>query len=262
MSSSTPQRKSALAVRSAAGAALATLLASAAHAGSFTELADAGQTLGTAQLTASTGALTDILGSLSSSTDADLFVIRITDPAAFSATTVNATGATLDTQLYLLTMAGAPVYLNDDAADGTSLLSTLPAGSSLGPTTPGLYILGMAMSGYDPVNINNQLLFANGLPTTMRGPATGLQPAALGGFFDSTFFCRQRRVRRAAHRCGCSRSRAPGQRALPGRRRLGRLPRRSALRPRLRRATRTHAQSRVLRRVRQSRHTALQCAAR
>jgi hypothetical protein len=154
-----------------------------------TEVGDAGQTQSTAQETGAAGvSLTDIFGSLLSETDADLYLINIVDPAAFSATTFNATGGFLATQWFWLTLSGAPVYVNDDDPGGLTTLSTLPAGNALGPISAGLYLLGVSMSGYDPVNVVNQLLFASGLPTDVRGPATGLQPAVLGGFFDNTFF--------------------------------------------------------------------------
>ena len=91
-----------------------------------TEVGDAGQTQSTAQETGAAGvSLTDIFGSLLSETDADLYLINIVNPAAFSATTFNATGGFLDTQLFLLTLSGAPVYVNDDDPGGLTTLSTL-----------------------------------------------------------------------------------------------------------------------------------------
>jgi hypothetical protein len=181
-------------LRSAASRTLLLLLLVAgtaalpAHATIYNEIGDAGQTQATAQFTTGgSGLLTNIRGSLLSSHDADLYVIYISNPAAFSATTVNPTGGFLDTQLFLLTMAGAPIALNDDAPGGLSLLSTLPVGSA-SSLAAGFYLLGISMSGYDPVNAVNQLLFASGLSTDVRGPASGLQPGVLGGFFDSTFF--------------------------------------------------------------------------
>jgi len=190
MLSSSDRSPGASALRRAASAGAASLLlaTASAQAVTYTETGDAGQTLAGAQSTAgSSGALSDVFGSLSSSTDADLFVIRVTDAAAFSATTVNATGGWLDTQLFLLSSSGAPIVVNDDDAGGLTTLSTLPAGSVVS-LAPGLYVLGVSMSGYDPMNVNAQLLFASGLPTALRGPAFGLQPATLGGFADNTFF--------------------------------------------------------------------------
>lgn len=188
-----PTPLAACARNAAIAVALCSVFAAPSHAVTITELGDAGQTKATAQSTlAVSGALTDIVGSLSSATDADLYVIHIGSPGSFSATTVNATGGFLDTQLFLLTLAGAPVYLNDDDAGGLSVLSTLPSGSSFGPVAAGDYLLGVSLSGYDPINSGDggprQALFANGLSTAVRGPASGLQPALLGGFADNTYY--------------------------------------------------------------------------
>lgn len=161
----------------------------AAHAVTFTEMGDAGQSIATAQnTTGSAGSLGHIFGSLSSTLDADLYLIDITDPTAFSATTANAVTGDLDTLLFLFTMSGAPVYLNDDAPAGLSLGSLLQAGNAFGPVTAGTYVLGVSLSGVEPVNAVNQVLFMAGtLSTDTRGPAFGLQPAVLGGFAGDGF---------------------------------------------------------------------------
>lgn len=157
-----------------------------AHAVTVSEAGDAGQTTATAQVTLGVGPLTNIFGTVGSAADADLFLINITSPAAFSASTVNLGSGAQDTQLFLFTQAGAPVFANDDDAGGLSLLSTLPAGNSLGPLSAGLYYLGIALSGNEPVNSNAQVLFAlSGLSTDLRGPAVGLQPARLGAWDGS-----------------------------------------------------------------------------
>lgn len=192
-----PMHKRTRSLKSTAQRTLASLAVAAAatfglsaQAAIVSELGDAGQTQGTAQVTIGNGgSITSIFGSIASTTDADLFVIYIANPAQFRASTNNGgTDAGLDTVLFLLTADGAPVYLNDDDASGTTLGSTLPNGDPAGPLTAGLYILGVSMSGYDPVNSNNQLLFAGGLPTDVRGPANGLQPSVLGGFDGGGFF--------------------------------------------------------------------------
>lgn len=176
------RRAGALGVIAAAG------LAGQAGAATFTENGDAGQTVASAQDTSSSGplqALTGISGSISSSTDADLYLIHIADPLSFVASATAAGTSMFDPQLFLLTLNGAPVALNDDAAGG---VDTLPTLGGINGLTAGFYLLGVSQSGYDPVNSVNQLLFASGLPTDTRYPATGLQPAALGGFSDGTFF--------------------------------------------------------------------------
>lgn len=141
------------------------------------EFGDAGQSVDTAQVTAgNTLSITDIFGALPSGNDADLYIINVVDAAAFSATTVG--GTSLDTQLFLFSATGAPIFANDDDPGGLSLGSSLP-----GLLANGLYILGISLSGYDPVNEVNQLLFeTSALTTDLRGPAAGLQPATLAGF--------------------------------------------------------------------------------
>lgn len=166
---------------------LAAAAALPVQAFNVTESGDAGQTLATAQVSAGSGPLNNIFGVLGGATDVDLFLISIANAASFSATTLNTSTADVDTQLFLLTLSGAPVYLNDDDASGLTLASTLPAGNAAGPLTAGQYYLGISLSGYEPVNANNQFLFASGLSTDTRGPAFGLQPATLGGYDGSPF---------------------------------------------------------------------------
>jgi hypothetical protein len=167
--------------------AVAALSSTPAFAVTVTEAGDAGDSLATAQVTAAgPGALTDIFGSLSGATDADLFLIQISNPAMFSATTSNAGSGTLDTQLFLFSLSGAPLFTNDDAASGLTALSTLPMGT-LSTLAAGQYYLGVSLSGYNPTNINAQALFADGLSTDVRGPASGLQPATLGAWSDGAF---------------------------------------------------------------------------
>lgn len=171
----------------AALAVAAACLGGQAGAITVTETGDAGQTLATAQDTTSTGplrSLTAISGSVLSSTDADLYLIHISNPVTFAAT-ADASGTLFDPQLLLLTLAGAPVALNDDAAGGQS---TLPSLAGIASLTSGYYYLGVSQSGYDPVNSVNQLLFASGLSTDIRYAASGLQPATFSGFSDGTFF--------------------------------------------------------------------------
>lgn len=161
-------------------------LGGAAHA-QHMEQGDAGASATTAQITGSVAgqALTSIGGTISETSDADFYLINITAPALFSATTVG--GSLVDTQLYLFTLAGAPVYLNDDA-DGFTLQSTLPAGSVLGPQMAGTYILGISVSGVDPVNSSNQTLFAPaGFSTDLRGPASNTFGTVAGVFDNSSF---------------------------------------------------------------------------
>ncbi|MGI9087776.1 MAG: DVUA0089 family protein [Chthoniobacterales bacterium] len=167
------------------------LTAAAARGQTYNETGDAGQTLGTVQATgASSGnPLSTISGNISGINDADLYLFTITAPTTFSATTFG--GSTLDTALFLFTNGGVPISTNDDAS-GMTLQSTLPAGSSFTVSlSAGTYILGISLSGNEPMNLNGQLLFApypGGDSTAVRGPAAGLNPNTLSGFNSAAGF--------------------------------------------------------------------------
>jgi hypothetical protein len=157
-------------------------LVSSASAVTWIESGDAGQSIATSQNTLPPGQpLSNIFGSFLSTTDVDIFTISITNPAAFSATTVVGTNQLFDTTLFLFDSNGRPVYMNDDAAGGSTIQSTLSAGSALGPLTAGIYYLAISLSDNEPVNFANQLLFAPGsLSTDLRGP----NPIATGPLFN------------------------------------------------------------------------------
>ena len=54
--------------------------------------------------------------------------------------------------------------------------------------TAGSYYLGISLSGNEPVNSNSQLLFTVDQPTTsVRGPASGLNPTTESNFNSGTF---------------------------------------------------------------------------
>ena len=161
------------------------------HAVVFNELGDAGRTLATAQnstvgttfgtpLTAINGSLSNTVGG-----DADLFLIYISSPSTFSASTVG--GSSLDTTIFLFNASGQAILANDDAS-GISLQSTLPAGNSAyAGLAPGFYYLGISLSGAEAVNSVNQFLFQQSLTTDLRGAAAGLNPTSLGNFAAASF---------------------------------------------------------------------------
>lgn len=172
-------------VRLLPAAALSLFAAAALHAQNYTETGDAGQTIGTAQSTGLTNGntLNSIFGSLFSTSDADVFAIFISNPAGFSATTVNTetSAGNVDTALWLFDSNGNAVFANDDDASGTTLGSTLPAANALGPQVVGLYYLAISLSGNEPVNFANQLMFLMSAGSTgVRGP----NPIAPGGLFN------------------------------------------------------------------------------
>lgn len=166
-------------------AALA-LLAPAAHAQTFGEMGDAGQTLATAQ-DASAVTFSQITGSIATPADADLFKIYISSPGTFSASTINTVtnAGGLDTDLFLFDSTGHGIATNDDGS-GLSIDAALPAGNALYKNLPaGIYYLGISISGNEPVNANNQLIFTGypgGDTTAVRGPASGLNPTTLAAF--------------------------------------------------------------------------------
>ena len=168
-------------------AAAALLLSGTAQAVPYLEVGDAGQTLGTAQSTVSnTGVSLDSISGTYSGTDADLFQIYISDFSTFSASASSPTGE-LDTQLFLLDASGQAIATNDDGS-GSSFQGLLPTGNALyAGLAAGVYYLGIADSGNEPVNSANQLLFATGGNTSVRGAATGVNPTTLADFDGVTY---------------------------------------------------------------------------
>jgi hypothetical protein len=150
--------------------ALSLLAAATMNAQNYAEVGDAGASVPGAQSTGS-GALSTITGTILNAFDGDFFYITITNTTTFSATTVG-NGNTLDTMLYLFTINGNPILLNDDAPSGSTTGSTLPAGSFT--LSIGTYIIGISLSGAEPINSANQQLFADGVfSTDLRGPRNG-----------------------------------------------------------------------------------------
>jgi hypothetical protein len=177
-------------------AAVATLLSTTAvlHGQIYNEqFGDAGQTLGTAQNSGITQTGT-IFGQISGINDADVYRITITNTSTISFSTLNALtlanggAGGMDTQLFIFTSTGLPVYANDDAT-GLTVQSFLPAGNSLLATlSPGTYYLAISLSGNDPINLNSQLVFATGATTSIRGPANSINPTTWNTFDNAASF--------------------------------------------------------------------------
>jgi hypothetical protein len=111
--------------------------------GAWTEIGDAGDLPGTAQIVAGTGPLTSISGTISQ--DADMYQIYISDALGFSAEVVT---SDFDSQLFLFDASGMGVYANDD--NGAILVpSLLPAGHPSGPASAGIYYLAISAFDYD-----------------------------------------------------------------------------------------------------------------
>ncbi|MEJ5294500.1 MAG: DVUA0089 family protein [Fimbriimonadales bacterium] len=124
---------------------------------------DAGDSTSSAQpvyrsdMTPCQSPVTRIRGVRADTADADVYVICITDPNAFSASTVGLAG--FDTQLWLFRCDGTGVVHNDDSGslqsridNSTGCLSNLQAGTYL-----------LAITGYnqDPVDANGNTLWNN-----------------------------------------------------------------------------------------------------
>lgn len=107
---------------------------------------DAGQLPGTAQaVTGGSGPLNTIVGTLATMDDSDVYLVKIANPAAFSATT-SSTIYPPDTQVFLFSEAGLGIAYCDDEFSG-SWYGTLNVGNPLYNTlTPGNYLV--AVSSY------------------------------------------------------------------------------------------------------------------
>ncbi|OYT68446.1 MAG: hypothetical protein CFK48_11555, partial [Armatimonadetes bacterium CP1_7O] len=132
---------------------------------------DAGDLPATAQLvtlpdqTPCSSPVNRIRGDLADN-DVDMYVIYISDPAAFSASTVG--GASFDTQLWLFNCDGTGVAFNDDS---TGIQSTIDGLSSLScAPQPGVYLLAISRYNRDAVDSGNQLLWNNSPFTGVRCP--------------------------------------------------------------------------------------------
>lgn len=146
----------------------------------------AGDTLATAETTYNSAfsALDGIHGNLLATTavdgaplyQVDLYKIRIADVATFSARTTGSTA--FDSALYLFDENGRGVYMNDD--DGVGMLSGLPAGDANGPTSPGIYYLAVALTGYLAEDLSGLSLFLSGDFTDVLGGYPGAE--ALNGW--------------------------------------------------------------------------------
>ncbi len=148
---------------------------------SYAETGDAGQTLATAQNAgAFPGGASTITGTIGSGTDADLYFFTLSAATSlqFTVTSTSLTfGGSLDGALFLFDSTGHALFANDDSS-GANINPSLTALN----LAAGTYYLGISLSGNEPVNSNNQLLFAGGLSTSTRGAATGVNPTTEATF--------------------------------------------------------------------------------
>jgi len=126
-------------------AILMMLAATVAFGDVWVEVDDAGDLAETAQVPSGVDPLEAIQGTFLDP-DADLYLIYVPDPAAFSATTC---GNAQDTQLWLFATDGMGISFNDDDPGGCGLQSTV---TGMYMTGPGLYVLGVSCYSYDAID--------------------------------------------------------------------------------------------------------------
>lgn len=156
---------------------LLSALASPALAGGFNEGGDAGRTIGTSQpVTGGVGPALSISGSLSGPLFGpgdfeDVYEIFISNPAAFSVSTVGA--APFDTELFLFDPAGLGLLANDDTSVAV-LQSTVPNaandGSGAAVLLPGNYFLAITGKGNKATSNGGLLIFDQVIATEVSGP--------------------------------------------------------------------------------------------
>ncbi len=144
-----------------------------AEAQTIAETGDAGSAVSTYQTLFGTGALTTLTGNIGLSTDVDLFRIKISNPATFSARTDVSSGNLNDTQLFLFTLAGAGILANDDISG--KLKSLLPAGDShLSALTAGDYLIAVSGYNFDAFDATSALIFPSSPFTGVYAPNSGV----------------------------------------------------------------------------------------
>jgi hypothetical protein len=137
--------------------AAALALASTVSAVPYNEIGDAGQTLATAQGTGTASPLTQILGSVVTSS-ADIFALYLTG-GAFSAET----SSNFDAQLFLFDATGLGVLGNDDGGPG------LQARIASAALAAGTYYIAVSAYNFDPVSAGG-LIFPSSPFDPIYGP--------------------------------------------------------------------------------------------
>jgi hypothetical protein len=150
------------------------------YAVDWTELPDAGDLPGTAQVTSGpvNQALNTISGTIANTQDVDLYKIFIPNPSAFSASTTGGDSPPFDAVLALFNANGLGVYLNDDGAFNVGD-PLLPAAHPLGPSSSGIYYIAIFSDETLPfsgagVSINDLIFPIPQAPyTQVLGPTGG-----------------------------------------------------------------------------------------
>ena len=152
----------------------ALLLVNTLGASAWAETPDVGQSLATAGIVA--GGTASVAGSLSPSSDVDLYRICITSPAAFG---VSVDGTLGDGQLFLFDENGLGVAWNDDKGD-SQYQPAFPVGNAVLASLPtGTYYLGLSNFNVDPSSATGLIFIDSN--TTTEDP---VQPADGPGLSD------------------------------------------------------------------------------
>jgi hypothetical protein len=160
----------------AAAAAVAVLPAAAQD---WNEIGEAGDLVGTANVTIGSGPLIEINGVIEAGGDADMFCITVTDEDTFSATTVG--GTTLDTQLWLFDHDGMGIAFNDDDPGGAGLQSTV---TGMFISAPGTYYIAVSTYDWDAIDAAGSALWEDAPWNVERapdGPGAANPVASWGG---------------------------------------------------------------------------------
>jgi len=147
---------------------------------------DAGDLPETAQSTGS-DPITKIRGTIGGVNDVDVYAIYISDPDAFSATTIG--GTTLDTALWLFDEDGKGVVHNDDDPDTTTEFQSRIDNRTNCITQPGRYYLAVSVSGRRAAGCSEGLIWATGPTRGVRcpdGPESASRIAGWSGTSSST----------------------------------------------------------------------------
>jgi hypothetical protein len=147
---------------------------------------DAGDLPETAQSTIG-DPITKIRGTIGGANDVDVYAIYISDPDAFSATTIG--GTTLDTALWLFDEDGKGVVHNEDDPDATTGFQSRIDNRTFCITQPGRYYLAVSLFGRRAAGCGEGLIWATTPARGVRcpdGPESASRVGSWSGSSTST----------------------------------------------------------------------------
>jgi hypothetical protein len=150
-----------------------------AAAQEWNETGDAGDLPATAQIPIGNGSLTAITGTLLPGGDADLFLIHISDPAAFTATTC--AGGGVDSQLWLFALDGDGITFDDDSPE-CGVASTI-SGDHV--TSAGLYYVACSAYDWDALDAQGREIWLDAPYDQERSPDGPGQPGPVAAWGET-----------------------------------------------------------------------------